>query len=237
MPGFCELRDKHRAHSPVGEADRGDGRVLDLDIRMVDVVPNACDLFGRAHEPREKIELMGSLVDEDSAAFHRPRAAPGIGVVIGLVAPSEHCHLGYGWFSQRARINGMTDAPHAGIPAPLADHSEGFSGGCRGSDHGVAVRDGEGHRLFDEDVAAGLCGLDGDLPVGRVGRDDEDGLDPVFGNHFPDRSACAYAVAQRKGLALLWIAAADGDELAVSRGDDGAGVEFGNFAVADEAEA
>jgi hypothetical protein len=86
-------------------------------------------------------------------------------------------------------------------------------------------------------VAASLRGLDGDLPVGGVGRDDEDGLDPFLGDHFPDRSACAYAVAQRKGPALLGIAAADGDEHAVSRVGDGAGVEFGNLAVADEAEA
>ena len=58
---------------------------------MVQVGPVAADFRDRViHEPFEQVEHVGRLVDENAAAFGIPAAAPGIGLVIGRVAPAIH---------------------------------------------------------------------------------------------------------------------------------------------------
>ena len=58
----------------------------------------------------------------------------------------------------------------------LPDHEQ-LAALFGGFHHLLAVREGDGHGLFTEDVLAGLQGLDGELRVGVVGRADGDRVD------------------------------------------------------------
>ena len=103
----------------------------------------------------------------------------------------------------------------------FAQEGAGLAGGVH---HGVGLKGGEAHRLFDENVLAGLGGLDGPLRVARMGRGDIDGLDLRIGDQglvaFDDTGAGE--VFGKAGL--IRIARADGDEPGV-RGLAGAALE------------
>ncbi len=88
--GALRQAGDHGAEAAVLEADHRQGRVLDFDVRVVEVRPAAADLVDLAHEPLQEIELVGRLVDQHAAAFAGPLAAPGIRLVIRLITPAEH---------------------------------------------------------------------------------------------------------------------------------------------------
>jgi len=64
------------------------------------------------------------------------------------------------------------------IAADLPDHQPGLAGAL-GGDHGLAVSDGQGHRLFAKDMLTPGQGGHGHLPVQLVRRADHDSVDRV----------------------------------------------------------
>jgi hypothetical protein len=75
------------------ELHRGDGGVLHLDVRVVDVGAAAIHLLDRSEKPAEQVDLMGRLVDGDATTFGGPFASPwGGGVVLGVPPLKDH-HL------------------------------------------------------------------------------------------------------------------------------------------------
>ena len=64
---------------------------------------------------------MGRLIDEDAAALAGPGAAPGIGLIVGHVAPAQHVHRAQDGAAQLPVVDGLLH-PHGGaIEAALAD--------------------------------------------------------------------------------------------------------------------
>ena len=92
---------------------------------MIQVGPVAADLGDLVvHEPDEQIEHVGRLVDQYAAPFRVPFAAPGIGLVVRLVAPAIHRETAQHGPADLAGIDGLLHPPYRLIPSPLADDSK-----------------------------------------------------------------------------------------------------------------
>src|SRR5437660_6084065 len=81
------------------EADHGYGVVFDLHEWMVDVAPIAEDLFGWAHQPQQKVDIVRCLIHQYTATFGVPSAAPGVPAVVRLITP----HLAEGFTEDNVR--------------------------------------------------------------------------------------------------------------------------------------
>ncbi len=88
------LRVAHQdiSYSPTLKLNDGERRIVDLYIRVVKVTPETIDLIDIAHIPEHQVELVGRLVNQDSSSLVLPCPAPGIGIIVILVAPSKHSY-------------------------------------------------------------------------------------------------------------------------------------------------
>ena len=126
---------------------------------------------------------MGRLVDEHAAAFGIPAAAPGVGEVVGRVAPAIHGERAQDRPADLAGVDRVFHAADGLVPSPLADHAElGFVQAGR-REHGVAIGQAGGQRLFDESVHAGLGSRDRRAGVKRMGRGDAETSTRLFREH------------------------------------------------------
>ena len=124
----------------------------------------------------------------------------------------------------------------AGEVHGLADHElDVVAGG--GFDHVVALFEAERHRFFDEDMLAGVAGVDGETVVQLVAQHDSHGVDLVIGQEIGVRGvALGNVVFVHVLAALLFEEIGDRDDLDVIEGGDGITVGGGNAAQSDDSD-
>ncbi len=145
-------------------------------VRVIEVGPVAADFVDVAHQPLQEIELMRRLIDQDAAALGGPFAAPGIGLIVGGIAPAIHREHAEGGPADLACVDGSLHAQHRFVQPPLTDHAEFDPGTAGRGKHGVAIGETGSQRLFDQHVRAGLRRLDRRLGVQRMRRANHDGF-------------------------------------------------------------
>src|ERR1700722_8539443 len=126
------------------EADHGQGGILDLDIWMIEIGPATANLVDLTHEPLQQIQLVRRLVHQNASPFRRPFAAPGVGLVVRLVAPAEHREDAQDRLADLAGVDGRLHALYQFIEATLTDDTQASAGLARRGEHGIAVRDRSG---------------------------------------------------------------------------------------------
>ena len=156
-PRLLRQAGDDRAEPAVREPEDRHGRILDLDVRMVQVGPVAADLDDLVvHEPDQEVEHVGRLVHEDAAPLGVPLAPPGIGPIVGLVAPAIHGEGAEDRPADLARVDGLLHAPDRLVPPALADDTELDAVLPRRGEHRLAILEARRQRLLDQDVHAGL---------------------------------------------------------------------------------
>ena len=145
------LDDPERA---VAEFQRCDRRVLGLDLcqRRDGAGMNADDI---AEKPFQHVDVMAGLVGEHAAVIG-PGAAPGVLIVIGLVAAPAHAHRAENQAAEAAGLQRLARLHHRNVEAILLDDEQLDAGLVAGADHVVGVLQPQRHRLLDDDVLSGL---------------------------------------------------------------------------------
>ena len=233
---FLRQAGDDRAQAAVAKPEDRDGAILDFDGRMVQVGPVAADLgHVVVHQPLKQVEHVGRLVDENAAAFGIPAAAPGIGLVVGRVAPAIHRERAQDRPADLAGVDRVFHAPHGLVPSPLADHAELGLVAASGREHGVAIGEARGQRLFDERVRAGLGSRDGRRGVQRMRRRDAEDVDIGFPRASGSRRRTARHLKRvAKDRGALEVDVADGDEFRLGQAGQGLGVDLADLAAAHE---
>ena len=113
---------------------------------------NADDI---AEEPFQHIDMMAGLVGEHAAVIG-PGAAPGILIVIGLVAAPAHADRAENEAAEAAGLQRLARLHHGNVEAVLLDDEQLDAGLVAGADHVVGVLQPQRHRLLDDDVLSGL---------------------------------------------------------------------------------
>ena len=197
--GVLAVADHDVAHRAAFELDHGEGRILHLDVGVVEVFPDAVHLLHFAHIPQQQVQLMGRLVHQDAAALPLPGAAPAVAVVVGAVPPAQHGHHAQDGPADLPCLDGLMD-PHAGpVKTALHHGADGHMVPLPRRDDPVAVLQTGGQRLFDQDIAAVFGRGDGRAAVGRVGRADADHIQPLCLDHLGHVGIRPHVVPLRKG--------------------------------------
>lgn len=118
----------------------------------------------------------------------------------------------------------------------VVDH-EAFAGGLGGGDHAVALFDGFGHGLFDEDMAAGFEGFKGERAMGDGRGEDVDGIEAMGEDAGEVGGGMGDLELAGESLGAIESGVGDGDEFDVGGVAEGDEVAFGDIAGADEADA
>ena len=171
------------AHSAALEFNHSHSRVLHLDIRVVEVLPDAVYFVHLAHVPQQQIQLMGRLVHQHAASLAFPRAAPGVAVIISLVAPTQHRHHSQHGTAQLPILDGLVDA-HAGA-VKTALHHRAYSDMITllRRDDGVAVLKAGSQRLFHKHIAAAVRSRHGRTGMQWVRSTDAHHIQPRIAAH------------------------------------------------------
>jgi len=111
------------------------------------------------------------LVGEHAAVIG-PGAAPGILIVIGLVAAPAHAHRAEDEAPEAAGLQRLARLDHGNVETVLLHDEELDAGLIAGPDHLVGILEPERHRLFDDHVLARSCA-----------GDDMGGMHPARGEH------------------------------------------------------
>ena len=168
--------------------------VLHLDVVVAAERREGAHPVGHAEKPLPQVKVVRTLVEQHAAALARPRRAPAARAVIGLRAEP----VGDGPLDAPQRAE-FTAADHRAklrvkrVGALVEHLGENLAPGAPGREQPLAVRLVHGERLFDEDVQPGLQGRDAVRDVEKMGRGDEDGVDPPRLDHGPDRVERGYA--------------------------------------------
>jgi hypothetical protein len=183
----------------VPEAEHRQRCVLDLDEGMVEVGPVAGDLLDLAHEPAQQVELVWRLVDQHASALGRPLAAPGVGLVVGPVAPAEHREDTQHRRPDLAGVDCRLHAPDRLVEAALTDDAQPRPRPARRGKHGVTVSEAGGQRLLDQGVYSRLGGRDYRGGMQWMGSADEHRLGPRVFEHLAEIGVGAGPVPLAEG--------------------------------------
>lgn len=118
----------------------------------------------------------------------------------------------------------------------VVDH-EALTGGGGGGDHAVALFDRFGHGLFDEDVAAGGEGFEGERAMGGGRGEDMDGVEAMGEDGGEVRPGVRDVELGGEGLSAVLRGVGNGDDLGVGGVAEGDQVAFGDVASPDETDA
>jgi len=198
---------------------------------MVERVPAAHDFIDLAHVPQQQVELVRRLVDQHAAALSCPGSPPGIGAVVGHVAPAQHVDGAQDRMTELAGVDGLLDAHGRMIEAPLADRRADHAGLLGGGDDRIAVGQRRCQRLLDGDMQAEPCRLDRVALVVGVRRADAYRLRTGPVDQFGQRVEAGHTVLGAEGRAASRPGAHRSDELAAVQRLVALGVEMPDFAA------
>ena len=171
----------------------------------------------------------GKAIDDVDAVGHpvaaAVEAAAVLGPAVGIAPVLDRVANGS---DERAKLAGVEDflGFHIGAEEVLgeADHELDVVA-AGGLNHVVALLKGEGHGLLDEDVLAGVEGIDGEAVVELVAEGDGDGVDFVVLEQFGVAGVGAGdLVALAEGAAGGFEEVGGGDDFDVGQGLDGVAV-------------
>ena len=108
-----------------------------------------------AEEPFQHVDVVAGLVGEHAAVIG-PGAAPGILIVIGLVAAPADADRAENQAAEAAGLQRLARLHHGNVEAILLDDEQLDAGFVAGADHVVGVLQPQRHRLLDDGVLAGL---------------------------------------------------------------------------------
>src|SRR5260221_1140913 len=172
--------------------------------------------------PVEQVEMMRRLVDEEAGGiFHLGMpAAEIIGAVAGIEIPVE---IDRGDLADDAGAQQLLD-PHGGRRIAVVERDVDATAGARlGIEDAAALLDRGRHRLFGDDVGAGLERRDDIVVVIAVARADDDeggtGLAQHRGEIGIDRGGDADRIAHALGAQAIGIAKPDQLDPAAIAGD------------------
>ena len=158
--------------------------------------------------------------------------AAGVGRVVGTAEKMEAERV-----ADVALAEEFEGLHHGGLEAGgVVDH-EALTGGFSGGDHAVALLDGLGHGLFDEDMAARFEGLQGEWAMGDGRSEDMDRVQIVGQEAGEVGDGVGDVELGGEGLGAFGGRVSDGDDFdvgGIAKGDE---VAFGDVAGADEADA
>ena len=202
------LDDAERA---VAEFQRRDRGVLGLDLRQRRdrAGMNADDV---AEEPFQHVDVVAGLVGQHAAVIG-PGAAPGVLVVIGLVAAPAHPHRAENEPAEAAGVQRLARLHHRNVEAVLLDDEQLDAGFVAGADHVVGILQPQRHRLLDDDMLAGLRAGDDML------RDASRSASARRPRRYPcarESRRCRNAPARRTSTAIASARARTGSQTATS---------------------
>ncbi|MPM89118.1 hypothetical protein SDC9_136226 [bioreactor metagenome] len=122
--GFLRVAHDNISYSSVPEFYYSQCGILHLDIRMIQVSPDAVNFFHLSHKPKQDIQLVWRLIYQDSSSFRFPVSPPFIGIVIAFVSPTQHVNGTQYRFTYLAGLNGFFHPQYGFIPSALTDYSK-----------------------------------------------------------------------------------------------------------------
>ena len=128
------------------------------------VAAMAPDRFDRSHEPRQHVDVVGRLIHEDAAVV-RPRAAPRLRVVVGLVAGPPQPHGAQHQTPEPTLVQRLAGLDDRRVVAILVDDEQLHAVQVARLDHPIGVLEPERHRLLDDNRTAVLRQLEHVLAV------------------------------------------------------------------------
>ena len=181
---------------------------------------------------------MDGLVHERAAAVELPGSAPAAGVVVLLGSPPFDVGVAQGQAAESPQLDRLFE-PEIGRREPRWENrAQPNARGVTGVDDGVATRQCDLQRFFNDDVLAGPGGLDCRLHVGAAGRADADDIKVRDGEQCVQVVECRTAAFGQPGdlVGVGGIAAPGPDDPGALDLVDRPGVKLGDHAAADDAE-
>ena len=192
--------------------DRHSG-VLNFNIGVIVIFPDTIYLVYLAHVPQQQVNLMGGLRRHNAAALAFPSAAPGVGIVIGLVAPAVHINGADNGLAEFSLVDGLTDAHARPVEAALRDHADLHAVVFSGVDNLIAVFQRHRQGLFHQHVAFQIRRLHSQRRMERMGHADRYQLYAAFSDHLLYIIVSADAETLGKRLGPLNVIVAAGNEI------------------------
>ena len=179
---------------------------------------------------------MDRLVHEGAPAIEFPGAAPGRGVVIGLVAVPLHVGRGGGEGAEPSAVSGGLEGIHGGVEAAVEDGGEGDVVFRRSLRHEVDALGSDFEGFFADDVLAGLQRGQGWIKVGAGGCAHRDDLQFFVGKELCEVAESLRAELFREGLCGFGSEVEDGVQFSTFHGLDGLAMKLADHAGPDNSE-
>ena len=222
------------AKGTVAETNRRQRRVFHFNVRMREVRPFARDFVDRPHQPLQNIQVMRRLVDQHAAAFGGPFAAPWVGLIVSLIAPTEHHHRTQNRLADLALVDGRFHPQHGLKEAPLADHAHLNTVPVRCGNHAVAILQARRQRLFHQHMHVMSGGQDRRGGMQRMRCANHHRFDAGFGEHRRRIRVRAHRIPRREGCGARTVLIAHRRELAFGQIAQRGGVNVPYLAAADD---
>src|SRR5690606_3502653 len=148
------------------------GGVFDLDALVGEAGGGGGDRGDVTGEIDELVDEVDGLVHEGAAPVECPGAAPGSGVVVGLVAIPFDVGVAHGEAAKSPLVGGFLANVHGGVKTTVEESGEGGPGRGTGVDHHVGALGSDLEGFFPDDVFARFGGGEGRFEVGAAGRGD-----------------------------------------------------------------
>ncbi len=189
------------ADGPGSEAKGGEGGVLGVGLdltRKRRVGSIATDRFGGGGDCRDCLDRAALVLDlvqpvhpqvdgrpAAAAQFLVPPGGVADDVVRGPVGMAHHPGQDHAHRADSPGFDGPVAGAAVGLEAGHLGRRQHHRGAVGGLDHPAAGSHGDGQRLLDEDVLAGLRQRHADFVMGIQRREHDRGVDVLVGDHLP----------------------------------------------------
>ncbi len=174
LAGRC---DKN-AGGAILEIEESGDIVLNVDGVITSEPAESPHARGHAEEPLEEIEIMGTLIEQDAAAFAGPGGPPSpAGIVGGGAKPISDDPIDAPDFAQFARLDERADFPVKRV-RPLIEHGgkDLAAAPLVGGDEFFAILLVDGNRFLNQHMQAVFERVDSNGGMGEMGSGDEHGV-------------------------------------------------------------